>query len=109
MRDDRLMKRMVVRSLTSSIKKVQAALLTKGVKVSDIYDCFPSIEIPFWIKLILYMCKKKKKKIYIYIYKIAFFKSGLKLLLGTVVLLFYLMQNCFETFSARGIDGLFFF
>ena len=33
-RDDRLMKRMVVRSPTSSVKKVQSALLTKGVKVN---------------------------------------------------------------------------
>ena len=35
MRDDRLMKRMFVQSPTCSIKKVQYALLTKGVKVSN--------------------------------------------------------------------------
>ena len=34
-RDDRLMKRMVVQSPICSIKKVQSALLTKDVKVSD--------------------------------------------------------------------------
>ena len=35
-RDDHLMKRRVVRSPTSSIKKVQSALVAKGVKVSDL-------------------------------------------------------------------------
>ena len=34
-RDNHLMKRIVVRSLTSSIKKLQSPLLAKGIKVKD--------------------------------------------------------------------------
>ena len=49
MRDDRLMKKMVVEFPTSSIKKVQSALLTKGVKVSDM-TVFRRLRFDFGIK-----------------------------------------------------------